>query len=299
MGVRDAVAAVRLRSSALITEIVGPPFVLDVPTILRATGVREIREIDNASLDGRIFREASGYVIELNRKLPPARRAFTLAHELAHTFFLRGDVPAERADGTTGNFDERNEEEYLCDVAAAEMLMPARVGIPGKGPRSLDEWGATTNAFLRRVAESGPSVDSVLSLSKEFGTSITATARRFCEVTFEDIYIGFWRVNPKGVPEFEFGFSSSEVDSRIPRGLALPAYAPSRVTTDAVTVPRDIGLINSAGDSVGPVLTQTRGLRSTGRVMTLSLLNETAKRADRFGPRYPAEVVRSQRKLSF
>lgn len=295
VGVHDPVAAVRLRGSALIATLAGPPFKVDAPAILNATNIRAIRELTNSSLDGRIFRGDAGYIIELNRRLGPARRAFTLAHEIAHTFFLNTVGLGERTDSTTGQFDQGNEEEYLCDVAAAEMLMPAAAFIHQGVSPQIPDWFAAKNAFLKRVFDYGPSILSVLNLSKEFGTSLTATARRFAELTKENVYIGFWRVTPVRTIEFDYGFSSTHIDWRIARAFTPD---PSTPVSQALTAEElseglgELGFANSRGNRADPVLTQAIYLQSTNRVISISLFNDAERRR-------PPPATTGQGRLAF
>jgi len=85
-----------------------------------------IRVLPTAEVrDARIVDGPMGYVIELNPNRPRVRQRFSLAHELAHTLFpdcaeaIRNRVLHAEAGDTDW------EIEALCNVAAAEFLMPA------------------------------------------------------------------------------------------------------------------------------------------------------------------------------
>lgn len=62
--------------------------------------------------------------IEFNPNMPKARRNFSIAHEIAHTFFpdcgdsIRNRGPIEKHSGDSW------EIEMLCNIGAAEILMP-------------------------------------------------------------------------------------------------------------------------------------------------------------------------------
>lgn len=62
-----------------------------------------------------------------------------------------------------GLHSEYNYFEYLCDVSAAELLMPK-------------DW------FLQIAAGVGPGITGLLQMSKRFQTSVMATARRLTEL---------------------------------------------------------------------------------------------------------------------
>src|SRR4051794_1464647 len=97
---------------------------IDVELIASVLGIKPRR----ASYDfaGRIYAEPSGQlVMDLNAADRPPRQRFTCAHELMHIAFP-GFVRETRyrLDAQTGANARNNEEEYLCDLGAAALLMP-------------------------------------------------------------------------------------------------------------------------------------------------------------------------------
>jgi O-acetyl-ADP-ribose deacetylase (regulator of RNase III) len=97
----------------------GPPFnpialakILDIPVDATA-----------AVPDARTVNEGGRPRIEYNPQQARARARFSVAHEIAHTFFPDvGDAVRHRGGDTTLNDDWQL--ELLCNVAAAEMVMP-------------------------------------------------------------------------------------------------------------------------------------------------------------------------------
>jgi Zn-dependent peptidase ImmA (M78 family) len=87
----------------------------------------EVKERSMA-LDGYLERaEDETYVIFVRREATPARKRFTICHEIAHTFFF--DILSGQRKYRQGSQDDSRqqddpEEEWLCDIAAAELLMP-------------------------------------------------------------------------------------------------------------------------------------------------------------------------------
>jgi Zn-dependent peptidase ImmA (M78 family) len=79
---------------------------------------------------GRIYAEESGQlVMNLRATDLPERRRFTCAHELIHPAFPGFRLESRyRLDTQVGtNTAQRAQEEYLCDLGAAELLMPAEL----------------------------------------------------------------------------------------------------------------------------------------------------------------------------
>ena len=78
---------------------------------------------------GRLLRENGRFVVEINSTLSRYDKRQTIAHELGHVLIekdslLRVPNRAERAQA--GCALKHSELETLCDVAAAELLIPLR-----------------------------------------------------------------------------------------------------------------------------------------------------------------------------
>lgn len=99
----------------------------------------------------------SGVRIEFNPSRPRPRLRFSIAHELAHTFFPDA-AQAVRNRGGTGRDDDW-QLELLCNIAASELLMPVG-SFPelAKAPLEIEalmrlrkRFEVSTEALLRRV----------------------------------------------------------------------------------------------------------------------------------------------------
>jgi len=91
---------------------------VNLVSLAQHQGIRQIKEMD-IRLDGQLLElEDGGYEVILSKNASVTRKRFTLAHEIAHTL-LAGQDSQGLACG-----DESVEE--LCNVAAAEMLIPSR-----------------------------------------------------------------------------------------------------------------------------------------------------------------------------
>jgi hypothetical protein len=75
---------------------------------------------------GRIYAEPSGQlVMDINDQDSEERQHFTEAHELIHPAFPNFKMEKRyRLDATMDRHAENREEEYLCDLGAAALLMP-------------------------------------------------------------------------------------------------------------------------------------------------------------------------------
>lgn len=100
-------------------------FPVDVEGIASLLGIR--RRIGDHPFAGRIYAEANGQlVMDLNASDSEPRRRFSCAHEIMHTVFPGFRKESRyRADPVVETYNRaRGEEEYLCDVGAAALIMP-------------------------------------------------------------------------------------------------------------------------------------------------------------------------------
>jgi Zn-dependent peptidase ImmA (M78 family) len=104
-------------------EINGPPF--DPYAYAKALGV-VVEEVEELPMDGLLKRADSGtFVVQLKKEASHFRKNFTLAHELAHTFYY--DHLMEHSVRFRGNRTADPEEEFLCNLGASELLMPGEL----------------------------------------------------------------------------------------------------------------------------------------------------------------------------
>ena len=87
---------------------------VDLLRLAKRVGIRNVAELDTC-LDGQLLELESGsYEVVLSKSAPATRKRFTLAHEIAHLLLF----PREAAN------HHRRETEELCNLAAAELLIP-------------------------------------------------------------------------------------------------------------------------------------------------------------------------------
>jgi len=140
-------------------------------------------------IDGCVEARHDGYYAWLATGASPARERFTLAHELGHVLILRaaqdghplGLVRYRAGQGERDRLQDDPVEDRLCDVFAAEFLMPTQ--------HIQDEVNAIARA--RRL---GP--DAVTRVARIYGVSLTAAAKRIVDVAPRgELGIALWDVN--------------------------------------------------------------------------------------------------------
>lgn len=156
-GERDPVKAIQKLAADLVDEagFDGPPF--DPALLASFRSVREVRQLAMSSA-ARLVPEAGGLVIEVNRDHSLGKQHFSVNHETSHTLmptYSGGWVD----DRETGTFPGNREEEALCDVGAAALLLDPR--------------------WLRPLAlAAGPSIATLIQLANLFGASLQATVQQ-------------------------------------------------------------------------------------------------------------------------
>lgn len=138
----------------------GPPF--DPLQLARLLGL-EVVPLDTVT-DARIVAGPSGSAIEYNPRRPRGRLRFSIAHEIAHSFFADAASTVRYRTGLGAVPDEDSDDwqlELLCNIAASELLMP-NIALPiadiDSEPLDIDvimqmraQFDVSTEAILRRV----------------------------------------------------------------------------------------------------------------------------------------------------
>jgi transcriptional regulator with XRE-family HTH domain len=149
------------RYRALFDEIALP---VNADALASVLGIGISTDAPVLSQDAELFAVGKGRVaIRINPDRPETRKRFSIAHEISHTFFpnyhtktwCRTDHRYRRRDDPDGFI------EMLCDVGAAELIMPAPVFAPaaaaidtGEGLVDLAQmFGVSREAAIRRYAE--------------------------------------------------------------------------------------------------------------------------------------------------
>ena len=111
---------------------------------------------------GQTTRHKGRHLIIVNGNHREERQRFTVLHEIAHIVL---GLPSQHHGSTLRTdvllrYGKRPEEEVLCDVFAAECLLPY-------------------HPFAEQVADTDISLDAVKSLAEEYKASLTTTGSRF------------------------------------------------------------------------------------------------------------------------
>ena len=121
-----------------------------------------IRPQDDLEPDeaGNSFESKGKYFICPNAKDSLERQRFTICHEVAH---IKLKLPSQHQTLPWWSYAKRPLAEILCDVFAAELLLPY-------------------NLFKPEVENSAVNLADVENLADRFKTSLTATGSRFAAV---------------------------------------------------------------------------------------------------------------------
>jgi len=158
--------AILERAVRLLEEVAIDKLPVNLGIVASYQRVKSIQRV-NMSQAGRLIPVEQDYIIQVNMNHLPSKQNFTIAHEIGHTLLMDyQSAPRMVNDRTTGHYKEKQEEEYLCDLAAAELLMP-----------SSFFWSLTEGKEL--------SFSLVEALSQQFGSSRQATAIRL-------VHTGLW-----------------------------------------------------------------------------------------------------------
>lgn len=169
----DPVSAILRCVDSLLAdaEVDAPPVDLDL-----LASCRRVRKVEHVAMveAGRLIPGGDSYVIQVNGRHGEGKRRFTVGHEICHTFFNEAHQSLrDSLDWTTGLFDIRNEEEYLCDVGAAHMLLNP-------------QW------LLPMAASQRPSLNALLEIAEGCGASIEATAFQLAQTGRWPCTFVFW-----------------------------------------------------------------------------------------------------------
>ncbi len=169
--------------------------------------------LELASLRGIQFRQSKGLftaeaqltpmdgnqlLLEFNPDRSPGRQNYSISHELVHTLFDDCFEMVHQRRNDRDSFDPEREIEYLCQIGAAEFLMPA------------DDFSADMNTRLL-------SLKSVPFLSERYGASREAAARRMLSLSANACALVFFskRLKPTEIDAEKKGSKHAEPRMRI------------------------------------------------------------------------------------
>ena len=141
----------------------GPPFCpIKLASIL---GINTATIEKNSNYDARIITMPNNQlVIDYNNNKPITRINFSICHEIIHTFFPDQFKMIRLRYKNKKKFDPNQELEKLCDIGAAELLMPA-------------------NSFQKDLEKYGLKLESVKLLSDRYKASKEAIINRMIHLS--------------------------------------------------------------------------------------------------------------------
>lgn len=142
-------------------------FPIDMEKLASVAGVKVKKSLMPYGTSGQLIPKDNNMIALINAIDHPNRQNFTIGHEIGHTFFpefKKRKFRAEFVNNVWGdNISINDEEEYLCDFAASELLLP-------------------TKYFLEKLKQFTFSIDSLPKLSDYFGASYEAIAIKMAKV---------------------------------------------------------------------------------------------------------------------
>lgn len=161
-GQEDPIVAMTKHARSVVLEAMdagwtGPPY--DPIALAELRGLR-VRPSDHV-FDARTVPLPSGFRIEYKPTRSPARTRYSIAHEIAHTFFSDCADRIQHRSASRDMLGDTWQLEALCNIGAAEILMPiAAMPDMDKLPLDIDHvldlrktFAVSTEAILIRVAE--------------------------------------------------------------------------------------------------------------------------------------------------
>jgi Zn-dependent peptidase ImmA (M78 family) len=187
----DPVAIIRERARALGSHgrslgWNGPPF--DPRVLASCLGIKVHSDQLGPGHDACIFPVKSQQLeIIFNTECPPTRQNFSIFHEIIHTLFPDGYEMIRHRYQRREKFDPDREVEYLCDVGAAELLLPQetfRLDLHREGfgldalPPLRERYAASREAIIRRMVQLGESASAAVFLEHRLKPSEIAASRQ-------------------------------------------------------------------------------------------------------------------------
>lgn len=154
-------ADVLQRARAFVAGVDTSNIQTDLSTYLVAANAKVIKEEMGKGESGSTITTPKGkHIIHVNSLESERRQRFTVCHELAHIVL---GLPSTHDEVPSWSFSKRDSNEVMCDLFAAELLMP------------YQQW-------LNKVPDGDPSLEVIEFMAAEFQTSFPAAASRYANL---------------------------------------------------------------------------------------------------------------------
>jgi Zn-dependent peptidase ImmA (M78 family) len=169
---------------------------------------------------GRIF---------YNPDRPNGRVAFSIAHEISHTFFPSTTGGARFREMCGSDSREANELERLCDLGASELLMPVdefRSTVSGNWsirsvPQLSQHFGASFEATTFRLASAHPGIAAAGLLKYRRRKEEQQIAERAEAAKAQALLFSSAALRPAAVPEPKYRRQSFHASDQFPEHLTI------------------------------------------------------------------------------
>ena len=184
------------------SQIGKPPFLPE--RLAKLHGIKVVKA-DLGNVDGLLTPLREGFEIKTNIKHSPERQNYSCAHEIAHTFFFvhEGKELKDFISSEIGIANMDKWEERLCNIGAAEILMPNII-------------------FKKYASYYDFSIVSVQRLAHLFNTSILATANRLSSINPQLCFTGYSTIENL----IEAGYDEKTASVSFPISLNMKISAP-------------------------------------------------------------------------
>jgi len=206
LGYKSPIEVIRHLSKELVLKAFskgwqGPPY-----DIIELAKLNNFEIVPNDMvIDARILPLPKGrFQIEYNPFQNPRRISFSIAHEIGHTLFsdCAETVRYRSKEMETSSW----ELEFLCNIAAAEILLPY-------GVFSVD----ANNIPVR--------LESLMELSNKYQASLESVFIRYCEVARKPCSILLANINDKGKLQVQYSIKSDASNIEVPEGFVIPEFS--------------------------------------------------------------------------
>jgi hypothetical protein len=137
-------------------------------------GIERVEAVPMKEAGALIPVPQGGFIVFVNESDSKGRQRFSCKHEVCHTFFpnyLKN--PTDKRDLQTGEYGIDAEEEYLCDVGAAELLLPRKF-------------------FHPALRDMGCSIEAISELARLYEASYEAVAMQLVEAALRPCAVIVW-----------------------------------------------------------------------------------------------------------
>ena len=243
-------------------EITGKPDL----AVCRQLGLR-VREVPSTGFDGTLIRSKSARkgVIGVRESIrEQGRKRFTVAHEIGHFVIphhrLLKNVCGERVIDSYKS--TLNKAELEANQFAAEFLLPARA--------------------VRTWFDGEPSWAKISSVAEEFETSLSATARRFMDLTAASVALLWQRAGKVGWFHTSDAFTYFLPLEELPSSTSMAGklFAGEAGGTDFEPVDPNLWVSRRDAEKVDMLLEHSVSLPNYAAVLTLLWVVKTKRSAE-------------------